>query len=98
MSRLVDYDGRRNWLITLKDEYSTIRLSTIIDLRQFIAGNVIAKAETDRAVDSRHEADDIRINESLAALKEAYPNRYALSSLISTSEERWIPTGYMQST
>ena len=60
---------------------------------KFIAGNVIAKAEQIERWIADHEADDTRINESLAALKEAYPEPIRFEQLDFNFGERWIPTG-----
>ena len=60
---------------------------------KFIAGNVIAKAEQIERWITDHEADDTRINESLAALKEAYPEPIRFEQLDFNFGERWIPTG-----
>ena len=60
---------------------------------RFIAGNVISKAEQIERWIAEHDAHDKRIDESLAALKEAYPEKIRFEELDFNFGERWIPTG-----
>ena len=60
---------------------------------RFIAGNVISKAEQIERWITEHDAHDERIDESLAALKEAYPEKIRFEELDFNFGERWIPTG-----
>ncbi len=60
---------------------------------RFIAGNVISKAEQIEQWIADHDADDERVNESLAALKEAFPEKIRFEELDFNFGERWIPTG-----
>ena len=60
---------------------------------RFISGNVISKAEQIEQWITDHEADDPRVNESLEALKAAYPERIQFEELDFNFGERWIPTG-----
>ena len=59
---------------------------------RFIAGNVIDKAE--RITEwLKENGSDIRVEESLAALKAAEPQRITFEELDFNFGERWIPTG-----
>ena len=59
---------------------------------RFIAGNVIEKAERiERWM--QENGEDNRIKESLAALKEAEPQKITFEELDFNFGERWIPTG-----
>ena len=60
---------------------------------RFIAGNVISKAEQIERWIEENEVNDPRINQSLAALKEAYPEPIRFEQLDFNLGERWIPTG-----
>ena len=60
---------------------------------RFIAGNVISKAEQIERWVADHEADDSRIDESLAALRESFPRKITFDELDFNFGERWIPTG-----
>ena len=59
---------------------------------RFIAGNVIEKAERIEEW-QKDNPDDARVAESLAALKESYPEPIAFEDLDFNFGERWIPTG-----
>ena len=59
---------------------------------RFIAGNVIEKAERiERWM--QENVEDERVKESLAALKEAEPQKITFEELDFNFGERWIPTG-----
>ncbi len=60
---------------------------------RFIAGNVIKKAEMIEQWVKDHDANDSRIDESLAALKESFPRKITFEELDFNFGERWIPTG-----
>ena len=59
---------------------------------RFIAGNVIEKAERIEEW-QKDNPNDARVAESLAALKESYPEPIAFEDLDFNFGERWIPTG-----
>ena len=59
---------------------------------RFVAGNVIEKAERIEEW-QKDNPDDARVAESLAALKESYPEPIAFEDLDFNFGERWIPTG-----
>ena len=59
---------------------------------RFIAGNVIEKAERIEEW-LKDNSDNARVAESLAALKESYPEPIAFEDLDFNFGERWIPTG-----
>ena len=60
---------------------------------RFIAGNVISKAEQIERWIAEHDAHDERIDDALAALKDAYPEKIRFEELDFNFGERWIPTG-----
>jgi N12 class adenine-specific DNA methylase len=60
---------------------------------RFISGNVISKAEQIERWITEHDAKDRRVDEALAALKEAYPEKIRFEELDFNFGERWIPAG-----
>ena len=59
---------------------------------RFIAGNVVEKAEQIEVWAANHPRDE-RVDEALAALKEALPRPITFDELDFNFGERWIPTG-----
>ncbi len=59
---------------------------------RFIAGNVVEKAEQIEVWAANHLRDE-RVDEALAALKEALPRPITFDELDFNFGERWIPTG-----
>ena len=59
---------------------------------RFIAGNVVEKAEQVEVWAANHPRDE-RVDEALAALKEALPRPITFDELDFNFGERWIPTG-----
>lgn len=60
---------------------------------RFIAGNVISKVEQIEQWVTEHDAKDTRIEESIAALREAIPEKIRFEELDFNFGERWIPAG-----
>lgn len=60
---------------------------------RFIAGNVVTKAEMIENWIADTGDDDERVKKSLAALKEAFPERIRFEELDFNFGERWIPAG-----
>ncbi len=93
MSSLVDMDENRLAEELRGHIYYNPLVSEYETADRFIAGNVVKKAELIEQWIKDHDISDSRIEESLSALKEAFPRKITFEELDFNFGERWIPTG-----